>query len=66
MLQTRQSAVSSTDWGVDMINKICKLRDTSGSFVLCFIHDMVLSEFYVQGNSFTYSRVFCIIIPHER
>ena len=41
MLQTRQSAVSSTDWGVDMINKICKLRDTSGSFVLYFVYDMV-------------------------
>ena len=30
--------------------QLCKLRDASGSFVLCFIYDMTLSEFYVQGN----------------
>ena len=41
------SAVSSTDWVVDTINsiiKVCKLCDTSGSFVLYFIYDMVLAS----------------------
>ena len=40
---TSTSAVSSTDWVVD--TKLCKLRDTSGSFALYFMYECVARNF---------------------
>ena len=46
-----QSAVSSTDWVVNTTNKLCKLRDTSGSLVLYFVYECVVRNFYSTFSS---------------